>query len=220
MAVEVQQTIERVLQHADSISDPAFFAIMFGGSLLEYVFPPVPGDLWTAAGAILVARGKKFATIFFAVNLGSAAGFLIDYLFGRWLAKPERKFRTWGPRWQRTGRAIDEIARGFDRHPALYLIIHRFLPGVRSLFFVAAGFARVPIWKVLAFGLVSSIAWNLALIGAGMWVGASFDRLSALLARYTWAAWLAVIVVVTVAVVRWRRRRRAAGADESNRPSA
>ncbi len=213
MAFEIRETVDHVLSHAESIPDMAFFGLMFAGSLLEYVIPPIPGDLWTAAGAILIARGQKFLTVFLGVNLGSAAGFLIDYLFGFWLARPGRGFRRWGPRWERMGLALDRIARGFERHTAMYLAVNRFLPGIRALFFVAAGFARVPIWKVLVFGLASSVAWNLILIGAGFSVGLNFERLTAWMATYTWAAWAALAAAAAIFAIRLaaKRRRKAGG---------
>ncbi len=211
MPFDLRGLLEHLLQHADQISALVFFWAMFAGSLFEYVFPPVPGDLWTAAGAILIARGQKFITIFLAVNLGAAVGFTIDYAFGAWLSSPRRRFRAWGPRWERLGSALDRIAKGFERHTELYLVVNRFLPGIRALFFVAAGFARVPLWKVLTFGIASSLAWNLILIGGGFAVGKNFDLLARWLDRYTWAAWAVVISAVLLVLARLFLRRRRQG---------
>ncbi len=205
---EVQRAIEQVLERADDMPGFVLFAVMFAGSFLEYVFPPVPGDLCTVAGAILIARGQKFLTVFLGVNLGSAVGFLIDYFFGVWLANPARRFRHWGPRWERLGRGIDRIAVGFERHTALYLVVNRFLPGVRALFFVAAGFARVPVGKVLAFGLAGSVIWSLLLIGAGFAVGLNLEALLRWVGIYNWAAGGILIAVVAVMAVRHLRKSR------------
>lgn len=210
MTEGLKEILETILEHGDQVSDHVLFFAMFAGSLLEYIFPPVPGDLWTAAGAILIARGHGFLPVFLGVNIGSAAGFLLDYAFGWWLSNPQRQFRHWGPRWERLGRGIDSVAAGFDRHPAFYLVVNRFLPGVRAFFFVAAGFGRVPLWKVLTFGLLSSVAWNLLLIAAGYAVGRQFDRLIDWMEHYTWGAWVVLAVVVIVIAVRFLRRKRKA----------
>jgi membrane protein DedA with SNARE-associated domain len=217
MAFDFRETLDHLLRNAETIPDFAFFSVMFAGSFLEYVFPPVPGDLWTAGGAILISRGQKFLTVFLGVSLGSLAGFLVDYAFGRWLANPERRFRHWGPRWERMGRGIDRIATGFDRHPELYLMVNRFLPGIRALFFVAAGFGRVPVWKVVTFGLLSSIAWNLLLIAAGAAVGRKLDALIGWVANYTWAAWCILGVIAIVLLVRFLIRRRKTAKEEAIR---
>lgn len=209
MDFEFRETLNLLLDNAKDIPGFTFFGVMFAGGFLEYVFPPIPGDLWTAGGAILIARGQKFLTVFLGVNLGSLMGFLVDYAFGAWLANPKRRFRTWGPRWARLGRGIDKVAAGFDRHPEFYLSINRFLPGVRALFFVAAGFGRVRLWKVVVFGLLSACLWSLLLIAGGFMVGKKLDRLLDLVMRYTWAAWGIIILVAAVMAIRfWRRRRR------------
>jgi len=210
----VKEFLEHLLRHAETIPGFAFFGMMFAGSFFEYVFPPVPGDAWTALGAILIARGQKFLTIFLGVNLGALTGFLVDYAFGRWLGNPARGFRRWGPRWERIGRGIDRISAGFDRHPAIYLTMNRFLPGVRALFFVAAGYGRVPLWKVVVFGLASSIAWNLLLIAGGFAVGLELDVLLDWVARYTSVVWIGLALAAVCFAVRFIRKRRRAAAAE------
>jgi len=209
----VEELIREFLRWAADLPDLLFFLTLFSGALLEYVFPPFPGDMVTAFGAILITQGKKFLTVFLGVNLGSAGGFLLDYLFGLWLSNPNRRFRQWGPRWEKMGRGIDRIARGFDRHPELYLVVNRFLPGIRALFFVAAGFARVKVWKVLLYGMLSAVVWSLLLIAAGYLVGKNLDRLLLWLNRYTWAAWIILITVVGVALMRYFRKRRREGSQ-------
>ena len=205
----MEELIRDILERAERIPDAALFGAMLLGAFLEYVFPPVPGDLWTAGGAILVARGQSFWMVFLGVNTGSVLGFLLDYAFGAWLANPRRRFRHWGPSWERMGRGIDRVAEGFSRHPAFYLFLNRFLPGIRALVFVAAGFARVSLWKVLLFGVLSSLAWNLLLVGLGYTVGMNLDLLLTWLSRYTWAVWAVLVVVLGAVVLRvWRARRR------------
>ncbi len=203
----MEEFVRAIINQSEKVSDALLFFAMLAGSALEYVFPPVPGDLWTAGGAILIARGKSFWAVFFGVNLGSLLGFLIDYRFGVWLADPNRRFRHWGPRWERFGRGIDRIARGFERHTAFYLIINRFLPSVRALFFVAAGFARVPLWKVIAYGLASAVVWNLLFIGAGYLVGRNIDRLLAWLRTYNVVAWSVLGAVAITVLVRFLMKR-------------
>ncbi|MGH9362176.1 MAG: DedA family protein [Thermoanaerobaculia bacterium] len=203
----MEKYIENFLHQAADIPPLLLLGLLGAGSLLEYVFPPFPGDAWTVAGAVLIARGQSFWPVLLGVNLGALLGGALNYGLGIWLANPSRSFREWGPRWAKLGRGIDRVARGFERHTALYLIVNRFLPGVRAFFFVAAGFARVPVWKLLVFGLLSSVAWNFLLVGAGYMVGANLEVLFQWLRRYTWAVWVILAIVGVVLLLRFYPRR-------------
>ncbi|HZS40427.1 MAG TPA: DedA family protein, partial [Polyangia bacterium] len=102
----------------------------------------------------------------------------------------------------------DALIARFARHGAVYLCINRFLPTVRGFFFVAAGLARLPPWKVLAFGAASALAWNLLLFALGATVGTHWERLRAIAETYAVVATgVLVVVALGFAIVWWRRRR-------------
>ena len=149
-------------------------------------------------GTFLVARrGWSLPGVYGAVLAGSAIGAMAVYAFGRALSDRGH---------QRP--AIDALLERFSRHGALYLVINRFLPSVRALFFVAAGMARLPWWQVLACGLISAAAWNAILLALGLALGASWERLQAILLAYSEVAWALLGIVVAVALFRWWRKRK------------
>ncbi len=176
---------------------------------IEYLFPPFPGDMITVFGAFLVARrGWSGPAVFGAVTVGSAVGCMIDYAVGRWLGATEERW-TRG----RLGRfrpQIDGLVERFRRHGGLYIAINRFIPSLRSLFFVAAGMARLPWWTVLAYGTLSAILWNALLLLLGLTVGQSWDRLVSLFQTYGLVFWCLVGIAVVALVVRTLARRRGA----------
>jgi len=172
-------------------------ALLGAAALIEYVFPPFPGDAIVVFGTFLVVRrGWSPAGVYGAVMLGSAIGSMAVYAVGRALA--ERGHRR---------PALDAVIARFSRHGALYLVINRFLPSVRALFFVAAGMARLPWWQVLACGLASAAAWNALLLALGLWLGASWEKLQAILLAYSEVAWSLLGILVAVALFRWWRKR-------------
>ena len=64
-------------------NNPAGVAMLGGSAMVEYVFPPFPGDTITLFGAVLItAYGWSFAAVFGAVMLGSMAGAMADYYLG------------------------------------------------------------------------------------------------------------------------------------------
>ena len=180
----------------------AGLAVLFVSAAVEYVFPPFPGDSVTLFGAFLAAtEGWSVPLVFTVVTLGSVVGAVLDYALGRRMARIPRS-RLTGRKRALMDRAQSIVDR-FERHGAGYIAVNRFLPGIRALFFVAAGMARLPVGKVILWGAVSAAAWNALIIGAGFAVGKNWDRLSELLRTYTTIAWIVIGVIVLGLVIRW-----------------
>jgi membrane protein DedA with SNARE-associated domain len=110
---------------------------------------------------------------------------------------------------------VDRIASGFERHGVLYLTVNRFFPSIRAFFFVAAGVARFPFWKVVIFGLLSSVLWNALILLLGLAVGYNWERLAPILRSYRFIFWAALAVLAAVFLLRrWRRGRREKQAED------
>ncbi|MCU0661145.1 MAG: DedA family protein [Myxococcota bacterium] len=176
-------------------------------AMVEYVIPPFPGDTITLLGAFLAARASYSpALVLLAVTAGSVFGAYLDYLVGWRLSR--------GPVEEMSGRAraarekMAPVLDRFARHGASYIAINRFLPGIRALFFVAAGLVRLPLWKVLFFGAVSALAWNAALIGLGFLAASRFEVLLGWVRTYTSVVWIALLIAAALLVVRWAWMRR------------
>jgi membrane-associated protein len=78
-------------------------------------------------------------------------------------------------------RGIERVMAGFRRWGPAFLMVNRFMPGVRAFFFVAAGMARLPALWVALYSAVSAGAWNALLLLAGYFVGDNLEQLQALL---------------------------------------
>jgi len=196
---DVEDMLRGLVEHHNSL---AGLGVLAGSAAIEYVFPPFPGDFVTVLGAILVTRyGWSLLAVLGAVMLGSIVGALLAFQLGRVVARRRSKPRP----------TLDAVIARFRRHGAAYVMINRFLPGVRGLMFVAAGMADMPRGKVLAYAVVSALAWNLLLMALGAALGANLDGLVEIVRNYTVVAWL-VLIAITVGflLVRWWRRRRSA----------
>ncbi len=196
--------IEEILDAAGD--QPGFFEFFLLGlaALLEYVVPPVPGDFVVLVGAFFVgAKGWSAPAFFLTVNLSSAVGFSIDYAVGVWIAKRDAAWRERYPRWRRLGTTIDKVERSFARWGAIYIACNRFLPALRAACFVAAGMAGVRYWKVLLWGLVSSLLWNSLIFLVGVMVGNNREELFSFFRTYSLVAWTVVAVAVIGWVLRW-----------------
>jgi len=187
------------------------FAWLFAGSLLEYVFPPFPGDTVTLAGAVLAAAGRLSLPLTFLVVLGaSLAGSALDHAFGAWLARRMARADSPSSRWRRLEPSLARARAAFQRHGDLALLLNRFLPGVRALLFVAAGFSGMPLGRVLVLGGLSAALWNSLILTGGLLLGSHLDLLEDLVRRTGLGAWallgLAVLVFLGVRAVRRCRR--------------
>lgn len=193
----------------------AGLAVIAASAMLEYVFPPFPGDTITLFGAVLItAYGWSFAGVFGAVMLGSVAGSMADFWVGTRLERRRRRKEEAGEHAERR-QAIQKLIERFRRHGAWYLVLNRLFPGIRALFFVAAGMTGMKSRHVLLFSAISAAIWNLGIIGLGSLLGANFETLETWARRYSIAAWIVIgaIALGWVAVQLWRRYRRRPGPD-------
>jgi membrane-associated protein len=194
---------------SDAVSKTGAFAplILFAATFIEYVFPPFPGDLVVVLGAWYAVQGElSWPGTFLSVTAGAVLGAWFDYRVGAALGRrlDERAAR-------RSPLSEARLARfeaSYRRWGVLLLLANRFFPGVRAFIFLAAGASGIPLRKVLLYGGISAVAWNVVLLGAGALVAENAEELVALFERYTRGATILLVAVAVIAmfVVLWRRR--------------
>lgn len=196
-----------ILAWLETHEGPWAYAVLALACLVEYVFPPFPGDTIALFGVFLAVRaGYSKWAVFAALNVGAMVGGLVAYGFGCALLRTGRR-----PRFLRTVRAEEAIATLETHYRArggVYLAVNRFVPALRAFFFVAAGIARVPVWQVIVFGGASAMAWNAVLFVLGWSIGASFETLATWVERYAVVVVLLLATLVIVFVLRRNRARR------------
>jgi membrane protein DedA with SNARE-associated domain len=212
----VQSILDFVAQHAHGLGP----VVLFSSSLIEYVFPPFPGDVITLFGTYLVVKGYwSFAFTLALVTVGSLAGAALDYGIGVWLGgrlhrlPSEKEVKGFTPL---TREKYELLIERFSRHGAAYILINRFLPGIRAFFFVAAGAARMSLWRVLLYAGISAVAWNAAILACGYAVGANWERLRSLFESYTIVVWCILGALVAAVVVWWAVKKRRVRRGETN----
>ena len=212
--------IAQALADAISRTGPAAPAILFAASLVEYVFPPFPGDLVVVLGAWYAVRGElSWPATFVSVTAGAVLGAWIDYRLGAALGRRlDRRLSRNSPL---SEERLLRFEAAYRRWGALLLIANRFFPGVRAFLFLAAGASGIPLRRVLLYGGISAALWNVVLLGAGALFARNVEELVHLFERYTYVAWWAVGVVAALALAGalWRRHaaRKAARAAGEGR---
>ena len=181
-------------------------------ALLEYVFPPFPGDTVALLGGAWAEQGERsWPLVLLALTVGSLGGITSSWAFGRWAGV--RVDRRPGER-VLPGVTHEQLHRAQAAMRARgdwLLVLNRFLPAFRSVVFIAAGAAGLPLPRVLALGSLSALAWNGLLVATGAVVGEHAEAWSPWLWRYRIAGGVVVGLVAAGWVVRWVvQRRRAA----------
>lgn len=200
--------IEDLLRWLEQSEGPLTYLALTLAGAIEYVVPPFPGDTVTVFGTVLAGTaGYSAVLVYLCITGGAIGGSLIAYGFGLWVGRHEDRW----PRWLRGGKTAERIhtvIHRFEKHGAAYLAVNRFLPAFRAVFFVAAGMAELPVWKVVVFGGLSAAVWNAGILALGWAVGHNFEELRDIVEQYTvWS--LAVVGLVVVAfVVRWIWQKR------------
>jgi len=198
--MSMAETIQFLTQTHDWVT----LLVLFSSAFIEYVFPPFPGDTVTLAGAVLVtAFGYSFPAVFLVVLAGGLAGAAVDYWIGVKVARGTRSrvARTWIAR--SAVRGADRAIDAFSRHGEAYVVLNRFLPGIRAFLFVAAGMAGMRFGRVMFFATISAIAWNLLVIAIGMALGSRIDDIEALFHQYQVLVWALMGLVAVVLLVRY-----------------
>ncbi len=199
------ESLQQWMLHAG----PWAYVIVAASAAIEYILPPLPGDALTLFGLFLASSaGYSKTGMYLAVCAGAVLGSLVPYAFGQWLGNHRQRW----PNFMQTPaseRAMHAIDQQFARWGAVYLIANRFIPAFRAFFFVAAGLARLSLWRVAFYGLLSAAAWNALLLAAAVFMAQRWEDLLAWLQRYTLMASLALLLLVAALIVyRYRRARR------------
>jgi len=188
---------------------PIAVVILFLASIIEYVFPPFPGDTVFLFGAFLAGRDiLPIWAVFVSGCLGSLAGSLGIYLLGRakghdYFIKKDFRFFS--------AEKVRSLEDRFARWGGFIIAANRFAPGFRPFFFVAAGIARMPIVAVAVYSLISITAWNLGIFYLGYRLGQEWEKMKHFVQVYSAVVFIlisaAVVVYIVVLVIAARREK-------------
>ena len=197
----------------DSITDlardavtSAGYAGLFAAMVVENLFPPIPSEIVLPLAGFEVSQGSlEFVWTVLAATAGSLVGALLLYAIGLYGGRP--LVFKWG-RVLRVGPADLERAEGwFDRWGDWVVLVARVIPIARSVVSLPAGLTRMPLGRFCLLTTIGSLIWNLILVGAGHELGANWEEVSDLFARYS-DVMLVIVVILVVAGVVWLLRRK------------
>lgn len=178
---------------------------------LENVFPPIPSEVVMPFSGYTASQGDlALWGVILAGTAGSVLGALPLYYLGKWIGveRLERWSEAHGHWLMTSPKEIATAQEWFERHGAKTVFFCRFVPGVRSLISIPAGFAEMRLVPFLLWTTLGTGIWAGLLAWAGSALGESYSRIERWLgpASYVVLGGLLVWYVVYV----WRRKRRKA----------
>lgn len=180
------------------ISSLGYFGI-FILMVLESTAAPVPSELVLPFAGYLVAQGRfNFWLVVLVSGLAGVTGSLISYFVG---AKARPFLNRFGKYILIRQSDLEWTDKWFRKHGEKTILIARFVPVVRHLISIPAGFGRMHLTKFIIYTFIGATAWSVILTYSGILLGANYEMvreftsqfdiymLLALLALVIWFVW-------------------------------
>lgn len=181
--------------------------LVFAVVALQAVGAPLPGTTALIAAALYAAtaHGLPIVGVIAAGALGALVGTTVGFALGRWGG--EGLLLAIGARLRQSPERVQRLRAEFAAHGAGWLLVGRFVSGVRNVCGLAAGASGMPLRTFLPLSAAAATAWALINALEYYWFG------HALAAASTWVQIVLVCVGVawmlfTVRLLRRRALRR------------
>jgi membrane protein DedA with SNARE-associated domain len=173
----------------------------------ENLFPPIPSEVVLPLAGFVVGRGDlSFWGALLASTTGSVVGALILYALGRYGGRG--LVLRYGS-WLRVSAKELERAEGWFRRYGDWVVIGaRVVPVARSIVSIPAGTMKMPLLRFTVLTVVGSGVWNALLIGAGVALGANWERISGWIGSYSDVVLILLAGAAALFLVLRHRRRK------------
>ncbi|GAA4771746.1 DedA family protein [Stakelama sediminis] len=172
-----------------------------------FVGAGVEGETVVMLGGMLVHRGLlSFWPAILAASLGSLTADQLFFLIGR-------RLRSW-PLVERTRHrpAFKRARQTFERYPTGFILLFRFLYGLRTISPMAIGTTDVPATRFLALNALAALIWGTLFITLGYWFGQGIQTVFGRARHYEYVlafvAGIAAVVLLVLHIARRRHNRR------------
>jgi membrane protein DedA with SNARE-associated domain len=201
------------LEHLESLQGVSAYALLFALLFACGIGAPMNEDIVLLVAAALTLAGVMepvplMAVAWFGLVLGDALVFHWGHRFGPWILRRRFVARIVAP--QRLAEFQARVRRG---GPA-YIFLIRFMPGIRTALFFAAGSLKLPYRTLFLYDGIAALIELPLLVYGVRFVGGRWQQILAYIKQFQ-VALLIALALVAVAFFVWRRLRRAPGAPSS-----
>jgi len=143
------------------------YAGIFILMVLESMVFPVPSEAVLPFAGFLIATGQmNLAAVGIVSTIGSIVGSLISYYIG---LKGGRAFvKRYGKYFLLSEKNLENAHRFFEKRGEITILVSRFIPVIRHLISIPAGYAEMSVRKFIAFTAIGAAIWNTVLVYSGI----------------------------------------------------
>ena len=198
--------IEWILNWAISVVESLGYVGVAFLVALENLFPPIPSEVVLPLAGFVASSGEaSLGGMVAAATVGSMIGAYTLYGISAAIGpvRLRRIVNRYGRYLGLNEADLDRAEEWFDQRARTVVLVSRCVPLMRSLISIPAGFRRMPLLTFSLYTLAGSLIWNLALIGAGYFLGERWQQAEQPADILQKAVLLAMAVAVAWFV--WRR---------------
>lgn len=175
------------------------------GLLILAPIAVIEGPIVTVIAAWLASQNiLDLWSVIVIVMLANVVGDLGRYAIGRWGIN--RMPESWLDRMGLNRLRLRVIARHFRRHGVRTLLMGKATQVVIGPVLVAAGVARMPVWKFVWVTFIGTVPTSLIYVAVGYIFGSAYQQIDNWIGR---ATLVGIVVVGLAALVYWQRKRAA-----------
>jgi membrane protein DedA with SNARE-associated domain len=187
--------------------------------IVENLFPPIPSELVLPLAGFMAHEGQagfSLPVVVLAGGLGSVLGALILYGFGAWARNHggRRVVLAVGRYAFLSEEDLDKAESWFARYRSWAVFTGRFVPIVRSLISIPAGYNGMPLPQFILLTALGTSIWCAILSTSGWVLGRNWQLVRGVTSTYERAI-IAIAVLAVVAFIVWKLRSRRAARQVS-----
>jgi membrane protein DedA with SNARE-associated domain len=199
----MENFLNEIIKFLIPLNNFYLYGFLFLSSIIENLFPPIPGDTITVFGAFLVGVGRlNYFGVFLSTTLGSIIGFMMLFHLGKYLGRKffhEKNYKHFSIE------KIEKTENWFKKYGGWLIIGNRFLPTIRSVISLVAGVSELNTTKVFFYSLISAAAWNLIWIQTGYMLGNRWhlvkEKFLDIIMKYDIIAGVIIILLIIIFLI-------------------
>lgn len=178
---------------------------------LENIFPPIPSEVILLFGGFMTTyTNVTVLGVMITATTGSVIGAVILYGVGTIfsISRLEAAIDKWGSVFKLTKEDLQKANHWFEQYGYKAVLFCRMIPLARSLISIPAGMSKMTFWIFLLFTMIGTVIWNIVLVLAGVFLGASWQEILRFLEVYSVIVYLLVgigLVVLTSVLIKRKK---------------